>query len=873
MINSAVYSVNQFRAMASRRLHALLSIPLVLLLCCPPVVMAAAPAPAKGSSTGQPAAARPQPGASGAKALPSPAKTTPAGAKMISPKAGAIGDKWAVVIGISKFADPRVPGLKYSSKDAKDFYDYLIDPNGGNFRPDHVRLLTDEEATKVNIMDTLGDSFLPHAAAPEDLVVVYLSTHGSPAGADVAGISYLVAYDTQVDKLFSTGIEMAQVQRIVKERSHTNRILLLLDACYSGAGTGGHKNLVRRNIDPKGIAQGLGCLVITSSSPEQRAWESDQLHNSYFTHYLIEGLKEEGSRAPIVKVFDHVRDKVADAVRLDKGETQTPVLGGTFNGPDLVLALPPTVIRTAPPAVPFTNPTGPDATKSFTSSVAEYVYHMRNAHSFMDKRKWFEALHELESATRLEPNSVEAFLVYADVLDAQGNYRQALEAAKRSVSNDENSSEAHERLGRAYWRLDNTDEAVRQVEHSLQLDPDNTTAQALLGVLNHYKLGRIDYAEQQYRKALEINPLNLHAMINLGYLLQRQERNPDEVLSLFTKAVEADADDPDARLALGQLLLKQNKVAEAEAQIKKGLDYDPNNYKLYCEMGNICARDPNRYDEAEKNYRKAVSLADKNAAYPHFVLGRFLVDCRGRFDEGEQELRAALSKDDTLDECSVALGDLVIERRKAYDEADSHYRHALTINPRNKRAHIGLARIHSELLRDYTHAQDELMKALAIDPKCSEAFLLLGLLFDGKLGRTDEAEKAYKNAINADPENAYAHYYLALLMLTRSGNKAPDAAVAELRKAIAIKPNIAPFHTKLGWLLTDRYKQHKEAEAEFRAAINSDIADTEAHYRLGILLIERLSQRKEGEHELKTAFQQNPNDRDVKSAYDRFVSH
>src|ERR1700722_14941486 len=79
---------------------------------------------------------------------------------------GAVGDKWAVVIGIADFSDPGVPKLKYSSKDAKDFYDYLTSDAGGHFQRDHVRLLLDADATKVNIMDTLGDSFLPPAAAP-----------------------------------------------------------------------------------------------------------------------------------------------------------------------------------------------------------------------------------------------------------------------------------------------------------------------------------------------------------------------------------------------------------------------------------------------------------------------------------------------------------------------------------------------------------------------------------------------------------------------------------------------------------------------------------------------------------------------------------
>src|SRR5688572_14058055 len=53
------------------------------------------------------------------------AASTPAAAPA---GAGQIGDKWAVVIGVSRFADGRVPALKYPAKDAKDFADFLMEP-------------------------------------------------------------------------------------------------------------------------------------------------------------------------------------------------------------------------------------------------------------------------------------------------------------------------------------------------------------------------------------------------------------------------------------------------------------------------------------------------------------------------------------------------------------------------------------------------------------------------------------------------------------------------------------------------------------------------------------------------------------------------
>lgn len=270
-----------------------------------------------------------------------------------------IADKWAVVIGIGEFADPNTPKLKYAAKDAQDFYNYLVDPKRGRFAKDHVRLLLNKDATKVNILDALGDQFLPFAAMPDDLVVIYLSTHGSPAGADIRGVNYVVAHDTELRRLYATGINLPDLLKTIKDRVHTKRILLCLDTCYSGAGASDSgKGLMRTNIDGPEIAQGIGSLVIASSSPDQRSWESDALRNSYFTKYLIDALGQADGMVSINQAFESMRDQVQADVLHDKGQLQTPTLSGKFEGPSLIVGTPPHVVRRAP-AIAYSSPPTP----------------------------------------------------------------------------------------------------------------------------------------------------------------------------------------------------------------------------------------------------------------------------------------------------------------------------------------------------------------------------------------------------------------------------------------------------------------------------------------------------------------------------------
>ncbi|HEY9787739.1 MAG TPA: caspase family protein, partial [Candidatus Obscuribacterales bacterium] len=257
-----------------------------------------------------------------------------------------IADKWALIIGISQFKDPSL-NLRFPAKDAKDFRDFLL--NKENFAQDHVKLLLNEQATRENILDQLGDSWLPRVAAPDDLVVIYVSSHGSPADMDIGNVNYLIAYDTNKDRLYSTAIAMQDLCRIIKARVHSDRTLIVLDACHSGATAPDGKGLVRvGNVNAEEIAQGTGQLVISSSSPNQTSWESKTYQNGVFTKRLMDALQINGEKTKLGDAYTHLKSKVQEEVLQERGKLQTPELKSKWEGKDLMLAAPPTSPRRAP---------------------------------------------------------------------------------------------------------------------------------------------------------------------------------------------------------------------------------------------------------------------------------------------------------------------------------------------------------------------------------------------------------------------------------------------------------------------------------------------------------------------------------------------
>lgn len=254
-----------------------------------------------------------------------------------------IKDKWALVVGISKFQNSQL-NLKCPAKDASDFGKFLVEQC--HFAEDHVRVITDNEATRSRILNELGDKWLPRVVRPDDLVIVYLSTHGSPADADVGGVNYLLACDTDPESLYSSGLPMQDLTRIIKGRLRSDRVMMVLDACYSGNVTPQSKGIFRgANVDVEEIAQGTGQLVISSSQPNQVSWESKSGDNSVFTKHLMSALRVHGDRTTLAEAFETLRDRVEDEVQRDRGRVQIPVMKSQWEGHDLIISVPPVAPR------------------------------------------------------------------------------------------------------------------------------------------------------------------------------------------------------------------------------------------------------------------------------------------------------------------------------------------------------------------------------------------------------------------------------------------------------------------------------------------------------------------------------------------------
>jgi hypothetical protein len=256
----------------------------------------------------------------------------------ITPNLSTVGQKWALVVGISQFnSETGAETLKYSASDAKSFADLLADPSVGRFPPNQVFLLRNEGATSAGIKARLNT--IATRAKPEDIVVVYVSTHGSARADDLRGVSYLYTYDTDVtsrDQVFATSLAMVDVSIIIATRCLAQRTLVIFDTCHSGAGIS-HQALSGQDIDR--LREGAGRYVVSSCEDNQRSYE-DAGHG-LFTASLIANLRNRKGCVPVTDLFAAVRKDVSERALRTYMKDQRPVMASSQNATEIILGAPP----------------------------------------------------------------------------------------------------------------------------------------------------------------------------------------------------------------------------------------------------------------------------------------------------------------------------------------------------------------------------------------------------------------------------------------------------------------------------------------------------------------------------------------------------
>ena len=228
---------------------------------------------------------------------------------------------YAVVVGVEHYPGG-VPTAAFADRDARAMMRHL---EALGVPADHIRLLTEALATRGGIDAALR--WLRLNASPGATVFFYYSGHGIPGG---TGTPYLAPSGVMANDLADTAYPLSRLYRGLGAVGAA-RTLVILDACFAGAGPRSFSGSVRPVYveSPKPPEDGL--VVLSAVSGGQESGVIDAKGHGLFTYYLLKGLNGgalKGHHVTLSSLFGYAREQVSHRALLDDREQVPSLVSG-----------------------------------------------------------------------------------------------------------------------------------------------------------------------------------------------------------------------------------------------------------------------------------------------------------------------------------------------------------------------------------------------------------------------------------------------------------------------------------------------------------------------------------------------------------------
>jgi uncharacterized caspase-like protein len=214
---------------------------------------------------------------------------------------------YVLAVGVSAY--PGKLKLEYAARDARDLAQSWQTKSGKLFRKVEVKLLTDDKATRAEVLG--GLLWLRKQMTQKDVGIVSFSGHGTR---DTDGSFYLAPVDIDPENVLASGVPGEQLKKTLA--GLPGRLLLLLDACHAGSVDGDKRKAIGGLTDDLVrdlVTDDYGIVVLCSSTGREFSLEDAEQGHGYFTQALLEGLSGKA---------DYNRDGVVTLTELDNYVTE-----------------------------------------------------------------------------------------------------------------------------------------------------------------------------------------------------------------------------------------------------------------------------------------------------------------------------------------------------------------------------------------------------------------------------------------------------------------------------------------------------------------------------------------------------------------------
>lgn len=289
----------------------------------------------------------------------------------------------------------------------------------------------------------------------------------------------------------------------------------------------------------------------------------------------------------------------------------------------------------------------------------------------------------------------------------------------------------------------------------------------------YYNKGMYQEAVKELETALELNPKFVLARSNLEIIL-RKTGMLDERIARLIRDIEQNPQDEDRILELAETYVQLKKYSHAIIYYKKVLERNPNSYRAHFGFSNTL-KYLGKYDDAIEEMNLALDVRQSHEGYRS--LGEIYLR-KGVIDMAIKNFEEALKFDDTSSETHFLLGFALGEKGRVVESIEA-MKKAIALNP-------SLAQVDSDALIDVVPqpAQWETIKKQMNVPEVAgdsyQVHYNMGMSYRNK-GLFDEAEKEFRACLELKEDALETRYALAEAAL---GAGKYETAIQGLRDAL-----------------------------------------------------------------------------------------
>lgn len=460
-------------------------------------------------------------------------------------------DHYAVVIGISRYRDKRIPPVPYAVDDARAVAD-LFDRAAGLPR-ENILLLTDAEATAAEIRKAVEQWVARQSPRPS---LVYLYFAGQGAALPPNGDASLIPWDAQPDRRTSLLPLKDLYARL--DALPAKDVLVFLDTCFGVKG-GRCQGLLPKGtssaggLAPVGLRPEGRVVTLLAANGNEVSLEYERARHGLFTHYLLNGLQGEADadrngQVTVSELFRYAREQVSDTAWGQFFRLQTPTL----------------LMHEVSAGARGTLTLAQGDRKSLARR------HMEAGQALQERGDLEGAMAEYRTAVRLAPDEAPHHLRLGVALRDKGDVDGAIVSYRMTLHLRPNDPDAHYLLGVAYLEKGQLEAAAEELRQAIRMKPGFDVAHNNLGHVLEQK-GDLAGAIAEYRTAARLAPRDARAHYNLGSALKDRGDLQGAVAEL-REAVRLKPDYAKAQYHLGVALARLGQRQDSAQALRAFLE-------------------------------------------------------------------------------------------------------------------------------------------------------------------------------------------------------------------------------------------------------------------------------------------------------------